>query len=234
MKKSFNAYIAGWCTILGLFNVITFVTPGLIGNENKYDLLFWVSYALITLVFVGQLVCAYFAFQADSLQKTFYNLSLIKSSVAALIAMLVVGGLCMVVTVIPNWAGIVACSIVLAISVVSVIKATVAIEAVSEIDQKVKAKTFFVKSLTVDAEELVNKAESGALRITAQKVYEAFRYSDPMSTPEMAGLEEKISDTFAEFAATIDAKDAEGAEIISEPLLALIDERNAKCKIDKK
>ena len=179
MKKSFGAYIVGWLAAFGLFNVITFVTPNEIGGVSKFDTLFWISYAFISLFFIGQLACAYFVFRAGSLQKTFYNISLLKISVSALIAILIVGGLCMAVIQIPEWIGIIACSIVLAISIISVVKATVAISAVTEIDKKIKTKTMFIKMLTADAQVLLTKAEDEQVMALAKKVYEAIRYSDP-------------------------------------------------------
>ena len=230
MKKTFNAYAIGWAAVLGLFNVIVFVTPNLFGRGSKYDAMFWVSYALITLTFIGQLGCAYFAFQADSLQKSFYNFSLIKASAGALVAMLVAGSVCMIVDPIPNWVGIIACSVALAFGVVSVAKATVAIDAVTAVDQKIKAKTFFIKALMVDVQALLDETKNQELRAVTGKVYEALRYSDPMSNPGLENLEEKIADAFEELAKAVRDEDVGMAQCVCKTMLDLIGARNDMCK----
>ena len=233
MKKTFGAYAVGWLAALGIFNVITFVTPNEIDGVSKFDTLFWIAYAFITLAFLGQLACAYIMFRGDSLQKTFYNISLYRISMAALVLMLVVGVFCMSIIPIPTWIGIILCSVALAVNVIALSNAELAIVAVSDVDKKIKTKTMFIKMLTADAEALMAKTENEQLRATALKVYEAVRYSDPMSDDALAGVENQMSDRFAAFSAAVCAGDADTAEALSKELLALISERNTKCKILK-
>lgn len=233
MKKTFGSYFIGWLAALGLFNVVTFVTPNEFDGVSKFDSLFWVGYAFITLFFVGQLACAYFVFNAGSLQKTFYNGSLLGISRTALISILVVGGVCMAVIPIPEWIGIIACCAVLAINIIAVTKATTAITAVSEVDKKIKTKTLFIKMLTAEAQALMAKTDDEQMREIARKVFEAVRYSDPMSDSALCSVEDKISDAFKEFSAAVETNNIETAQTFSKALLSLIGERNAKCKILK-
>ena len=233
MKKTFGSYIIGWLAALGLFNVVTFVTQNEINGISKFDTLFWVAYAFITLFFIGQLACAYFVFRADSLQKTFYNIPLFKISITALISILVVGGLCMAVIQIPEWIGIIACSIVLTINIIAVVKATMTISAVSEIDKKIKTKTLFIKMLTAEAQALMAKTDDEQMLGIAKKVFEAIRYSDPMSDSTLCPVEDRISDAFKEFSAAVEANSIEAAQTSSKTLRSLMSERNAKCKILK-
>ena len=58
---------------LAVFNVAVFATPSEVSEFSKFGGAFWVGYIFITLSFIGQLICAYFAFKVDSLQKFFYN-----------------------------------------------------------------------------------------------------------------------------------------------------------------
>lgn len=233
MKKSFRLYIIGWLAALGLFNVITFITPNEIGGISKFDTLFWISYAFITLFFIGQLACVYFVFRANSLQKTFYSIPLFKISITALVSILVVGGLCMSVIQIPEWIGIIACSIVLTVNVIAVVKATMVINAVSENDKKIKPKTLFIKMLIAEAQALMAKTNDEQMLEITRKVFEAIRYSDPMSDSALCSVEEKISDAFKDFSMAVEINSIEAAETASATLLSLISERNAKCKILK-
>ena len=57
-------------------------------GASKFVGAFWTGYIFITLAFIGQLVCSYFALKAESLQKMFYNIPLITISYTGLIVML--------------------------------------------------------------------------------------------------------------------------------------------------
>lgn len=230
MKKTFNYYGICWLIALAVFNVITFVTPNEIADISKFTGAFWAGYIFITLAFIGQLGCAYKAFKAENVKKLFYNIPLISISYTGLVAMLVVGTICMTLPFIPYWIGIIACLLVLAFSAISVIKATVAADVVSEIDEKIKVQTQFIKLLTADAEHLMVSSKTTELKAEAKKVYEAIRYSDPISNEALADVEGQIQSEFDFFSQTVKAEDLELAKSAAEGLINLIEGRNKKCK----
>lgn len=232
MNKRFKFYIVAWVALLALFNIVSFVIPGVDGTE-KYTPSFWIGYLLITVMFVDQLVCSYVAFKADDAKKLFYNISLVKTSYAGLVASFVVGGICMLISALPYWVGIVACSIVLAVNIISVVKATVAIDEVERVDAKVKTQTFFIKSLTVDAETLTESAASENVRAECRKVCEAIRYSDPMSNDALCSVESQISAKFSELSDAVMSDDIDNVSKIAGELLVLVGNRNKKCKMLK-
>lgn len=232
MKKLFTSYATVWATLLVLFNVIAFVSVGW-ANQEKYTASFWVGYVFITLAFIGQFICTTVAFKAKNLQKMFYNISLISLSWTGLITSFVVGGLCMLISPLPYWVGIILCAIILALNVVAVAKATAAVDIVSGIDGKVKESTLFIKSLTVDAESLLAKAESDDIKSECKKVYEAIRYSDPVSCDTLSGIESQITIKFSELANAVNLNDAEMAKTFAKEVIILVDERNKKCKLLK-
>ena len=225
MKKRFGIYATFWAILVALFNVIAFVSPGWIGFE-KYDSAFWIGYVFISAAFFGQLACAWFALKEENAAKLFYKLSLFSISYTSLIITFIVGGLCMLISLLPYWIGILACSIVMAANVLAVIKAAAAIDEVQRIDSRVKEQTRFIKSLTVDAELLLSRATTEEKKTLCKKVYEAVRYSDPMSCEELLEIEEKIKSLFVEFSKTLSSE-------IAEELLALMTERNKRCKLLK-
>lgn len=232
MKKAFKYYSIIWVVIFVLFNVIAFVSPGWAGQE-KYTASFWIGYVLITLTFIGQLVCSYFALKSSNIEKTFYNISLITTSYAGLILSFVFGGLCMLFSPIPYWVGIILCVAVLAFNVIAVAKASAAVELVSNIDEKVRTKTFFIKSLTVDAESLIARAKNDAVKAECKKVYEAVRYSDPVSNDALTSVESEIIVKFSKLSEAVVADDAETtAELVVE-LVILLNDRNKKCRLLK-
>ena len=125
------------------------------------------------------------------------------------------------------------CAIVLAANVLSVIKATAAVSEVERIDEKVKTQTFFIKSLTIDADTLVARAKSEAVKAECKKVYEAIRYSDPMSNDALDSVESQITIKFAELSDAVKADDAEKVAEIANEVVILVGDRNKKCKLLK-
>lgn len=233
MKKSFSAFAIIWALFFALFNVIVFVTPNEVEGMTKFGGAFWSGYIFITLAFIGQLICGHFALKADDRQTTFYNLSLLTISYTGLVVMLVAGTVCMVIPDLPNWVGIIVCLLILTFTAVAIVKASLAISVVGEIDQRIKAKTAFIKMLTVDAEQLCNATTAAEMKALTKKVYEAVRYSDPMSNAVLVEVEEKIQNGFADFESSVNGEDYELACSNADVLLALIDTRNKKCKLLK-
>ena len=232
MNKKFKIYALAWLILLALFNVICFVTPSEAAGMSKFGGAFWAGYISITIAFIGQLVCAYVALNTDNKTKIFYNIPIIRISYAGLILTIIFGTLCMIIPNFPNWAGILVCLIILVATAIPVIKAKAAADTVEGIDRKIKAQTLFVKSLTADAESLCARAKTDDAKAACKKVYEAVRYSDPMSNDALAGVESQITLKFSEFSASV-ANDADNSANLADELCALISDRNAKCKILK-
>ena len=232
MKKGFKYYAIAWAVLFTLFNVIAFVSVGWSGYE-KYTASFWIGYVFITISFIGQLGCAWVALKESNLQKLFYNISLITTSYTGLILSFVFGGLCMLISPLPYWVGTILCAALLAFNVLSVVKSTAAVDFVNTVDEKIKVQTFFIKSLTVDAECLMAKAKNAEVKAACKKVYEAVRYSDPMSNDMLASLESQITIQFAKLSEAVENDNAEVVSVVAENLLILLTERNKKCRLLK-
>lgn len=230
MKKGFQRYTAAWAALLILFNLICFVTPAEWYGFNKFGGSFWAGYVVIMLAFLGQLACAYKAFRAENTKKLFYNLPLITVSYTGLILTLVFGGACMAVPDLPNWLGAILGAVVLAFTAVAVIKASAAADIVESVDKKVAEKTAFLRVTTADAEVILASAKSAEIKTECKKVYEALRYSDPMSNEALSVTEAKITVKLGELKAAAAADDAEKTKTAAEDLMLLIKERNTKCK----
>lgn len=233
MKKLFRSYLVIWAILLALFNVITFAVPTWNGLE-KYTASFWVGYGFIMFALVGQLACAWFALgKSDNSRKLFYHFSLLTVSRTGLLATFVCGGACMLVSLLPWWVGVILCATVLAFTAIAVVKANTAAELACAIDDTVKTNTFFVKSLTADAQSLLARAGSAELGAACKKVYEAVRYSDPVSHRSLASVEGEITLRFAALADAVKTGDVSVASALADELVILLRERNNKCKISK-
>jgi hypothetical protein len=184
-------------------------------------------------MFGGQLICSYMAFKADGTRKLFYNIPLIVTNYVGLIVSFIVGGLCMLISTLPYWVGIIVCSIVLVGNVLFVVRAMASIGEIERIDTKVNTQTLFIKSLTVDADTLMASAKSEAVKAECKAVYEAIRYSDPMSSEVLSSVEGQITVKFSELFETVKADDSDMVAKKANELIVLIGDRNKKCKLLK-
>lgn len=233
LNKTCKLYLIVWGSLLALFNLIAFLAPGWVGEE-KYTASFWIGYIFITLAFIGQLACAALSMKdADTLQKKFYGLSIVRVSFTGLIASFVIGGLCMLISPLPYWVGAIFCCIILVANIFASIKATFAVEHYNKVDEKIKVQTFFIKSLTADASTLIARAESEEIAEECRKIYEAVRYSDPMSHDALSSVESQITIRFSALTDAVVANDLAAVKTAAKELTVLITDRNNKCKLLK-
>ena len=143
---------------------------------------------------------------------------------------LILGGLCMAIPDVPNWLGAIVGAVVLAFTAVAVIKASAAADIVESVDKKVAEKTAFLRMATADAEVILASAKSAEVKAECKKVYEALRYSDPMSNEALSVTEAKITVKLDELKAATAADAAEKTKAAAGEIILLIKERNAKCK----
>lgn len=231
MKKNFKFYALIWAILLAVWCAVVFlVRPIIPGYVINYDARFWIAFVFIAASFIGNLVCAYFAFKAENLKKMFLNLPLITVSWSALIAMLIVGSGLMLIPNCPAWIAAIVCILLFAFNAVAVIKAVWAADTVNNVDEKIKANTSFIKRVTVDAECLISRARSDETRAACKTVYEAARYSDPTSNDALSLTEAKITLKMDELAEAVASDNAEAADAAAQELKTLFDERAARCK----
>ena len=237
MKKAFKIYLIAWAIMFVLFNVVVIALPkettvaGV--TVTKLGGLSWITLIVFELCFVGHLVCTWFALKRDKLSGMFYRLPLIRLSYACVIVTLVLGCLAMAIPNLPSWIPLIVALLIMAIYVFSILKAAAAAEIVESIDEKVKVKTAFIKTLTVDAQTLCSRAKSEPVKAACKKVFEAVRYSDPMSADALSDVESRIRTEFDALTDAVISDNADAATASADELLTLIKERNSRCKMEK-
>ena len=229
MKKNFKFYALGWFVLLGLFNLLAFIIPAWPTLE-KFTASFWIGWGVTIGAFFGQLICAWVAFKEESAKKTFYNISLFSVSYAGLITMFVVSMICIIVTPLPYWIAAIACSVVLIANIVAVAKAKMAIDVVVGVDEKVEKATAFIYEMREESESLFARAKADDVKALYKKVRDAFKFSDPMSKADLASVEADIKTHFDLMKKAIADGKMDVANSEAEETLALISERNNKCK----
>ena len=107
------------------------------------------------------------------------------------------------------------------------------LDAVSDLDDAITENTFKMRELIADAEDLLHTVPEEC-RETAKRVYEALRYSDPVSAPGTEEAEDRIATQFYAFRDSALEGDHELAPRLADALFGLIEDRNRLCKQKKK
>ena len=230
ISKNFKLYAVVWAILLILFNVIVFATPSEYEGESKFTESFWIGYSVVTIGFVGQLACSYIGLKDDNLNKIFFNIPLLRVSVIGLVVSAVAGSVFMAIPTVESWIAAIICVVILAFVAIATIKAKAVGDIAESVEKKIKEQTFFIKNLTVDAQNLLARANTPETKEIVNKVYEAIRYSDPMSNDNLSEIEGRIGYEFKTFEMAVKSGDNAVVENQAKELLILIDNRNNNCK----
>lgn len=235
MKKRFGSYLVCWGIVFVLYQTVALILYRFADVKSGPN--FWVGYAAVDVALCGQLVCAYVAMREENLKKIFYRISMPVISYMGLAVTLLFGILHTLVYGIPVWVTLIVHIVIFGFTLIAVLAAKAAADEIGAKDEKIQNSTAFIKSLRGEAETLLAKAKRGGE--TAEtveacgRIYEAIRYSDPVSNEALLTVEVKIRETYSAFVAAIERKDAGEIAKTKETLLQLLNERNSRCRLMK-
>ena len=187
---------------------------------------------MLELCFLLHLGVTALALNQNKLSGTFYRIPLIRLSYGCVAVTLILGVLAML-AFIPSWIPLALALLILAAYAFAILKAVVAAELVEGVDEKTRAKTSFIRNLTVDADSLLSRTKSEPVKAACKKVFEALRYSDPVSAYGLVDVEERIKAEFDVLTDAVIADDPKAVSASADELLTLIAERNKKSKAGK-
>ena len=229
MTREKLMYLATRLIVMAVYNVVVFVVPFNRGGG------FWSGYGFTMLAMLLSAAVGIYVFGRGNLKSKFYGVPLISVTWRYLVAQLLVGfaqmGLDFVP--IPFQYGIAVNAILLGACLFGLIVVNFAKEEIERIDEKVKEKVFHIKSMQVDVEGLVDKAPDEAAKKALKDLAETIRYSDPISSPQLAAIENKIDGKAAALAKAAESANGDATAALCNELQQLFSERNRKCKILK-
>lgn len=229
-KVAFDPIAVGVKTVQFPDNVTsiegTYATPRYTANFFTTIVIMFIGYVYTVLVTLLALK------KANSNQKTFYGIPVAYNGVATFAVIAVASALFMLVNLSPV-AMTAITAVILLVSVIGLVNTSVVRNAVEATDEKVKRQTAFIRLLSVDAEHLMVTAKTDAVKAETKKVYEAIRYSDPMSNAALTDIETKIQYQFNAFTDAVKNEDGELAATTATELIDLMDVRSKKCKAMK-
>jgi len=223
-NKSMSLTVA--LIIVAIFNLVVFVIPFNRGGG------FWSGYTFSMLAIVLTVLVSAYAFKHEGIKSKIYGLPLISLVWRYLIIQLILGLMQMFLDFIPVpfQYGLVVNAILLGLCLIWLIAVETGKDEIIRIDEKVKEKTFYIKSLQIDVEGLAERTSDEPSKKARKDLAETIRYSDPMSNPQLATIENKIEIGIANLCKTTDST---GIMNYCNELQQLLAERNRKCKVFK-
>lgn len=233
MEKYKKYYLIAWGIAVAAFVGVSILIPERIGGWSKNGSSFWAAFVMILLVFLGQLGCSALVFRKADPQQRFLRLPIVYVSYIALFVMLAAEIICAVIPGAKNWLGFALGVVILACYGIAVVMAVSAADVIDKKERELKENTRFLYSLRTEAELLQKQAQGSEAAAWAKKVSEAIRYSDPKSNAALEELEGQLYVAFSDFARAVKEGDGNLCREKAETFLALLEERNGKCRLLK-
>lgn len=230
VKKHVRA-LAASLIALALFNIIAFVSP--FYRTSAY----WAAYAFGMAAILMMIVVCFYANSSDrELKSRFYGWSLIRIASIYLVVQLLLSLLFMTFSYVfqfQGWIVVVSGSVCLCVALLGMIATDSAKEAIEEIDQKVQEKVFYIKFMEADLNSMAESCSDAALRKDIRGLAEAIKYSDPMSSPQLAAVETKLETICTEIGELVVESKIDKARALCKEANQVLIERNQKCKLLK-
>jgi len=213
--------------IFAVYNIIAFLLP------NSQGGMFWTGYGFSMAAILLTAGVGFYTLGRKGLKSKVYGVSLLSLVWSYLIAQLIVGLLEMAFPSVPFQYGIILNAILLGACLIGLIAADIAIDEVQRIDENVKMKISYMKSLQTDIESLSGKTKDEAAKKALKDLGEAIRYSDPMSSSQLSAIENEIKVKLAGLTDAAASFDSPAIVSICGEMQQLVAERNRTCKIIK-
>ena len=234
IKKSTHV-IAVYAIILMAFNAIYFFIP------FPKSPAAWVCYGFTMLAILLSCGITFLAFsRGNSLRSKIYGYPIFKVGYTYLIAQIVLALAILSIgfgVLIPIWIPLVVSVINLAYVLIGVVTGDVARDIVIQQENAVTHDTQRMTVFRVNMSGIADMCQNPELKKSIEKLQEEFQYSDPVSNPQLVGLENGINAEIEQLRVLISNGDsANYQEAVSEKIhkiSLMLADRNKKCKAFK-
>ena len=229
LTRNKKFFLAAIFIIMAVYNVVVFIIPFDKGNG------FWTGYGFTMLAMLIAAGVGFYVFDQEGLQSKFYGIPLISVIWRYLLIQLVIGLLEISMDFIPIsfQYGIAVNTILLGACLIGLISVNMTKEEIARIDEKIKEKVFYIKSLQADVETLADKTTDESAKKVLKDLSETIRYSDPMSSPQLVAIENKIEAKAAVLAEAVENADVGAIKALCNEMQQQFAERSRKCKVLK-
>jgi hypothetical protein len=228
MKKNQLRGVIVLIVIAVIYSVVVFAVPFHKGG------LFWLSYlcTLISLAAAGYASDSAF-FHGEGAKSKFYGFPIAKIGMTYFVVQLVLGIIFMAISAAPLWLALILYVILMGAAVIGFIAADAVREEIEHQDVKLKKDVSAMRALQSKANSLTGLCKDSDLRKAVEKFAENLRFSDPVSSEALQGIEGELSRCITELECAVVDADNSSAQTLCRKAESLLVERNRLCKLGK-
>lgn len=236
MKNSKGLTLAIFAILFVLFNMIVLPFAFFVQVSAVY----WITYVFTLIAFGLTSYVVYTKVSSDiPLNEKFLELPLVIVAYRYLILQLILAGVLISISIVQpkllviplSLLALIGSSLLLGYALIKLLLTKTAINEVTRIEDKVKVKVDYIKTLQIEVEIMVTKTINPSSKKALQDLVSVIRFSDPMSHPSLAGIESAIQAMIQEISLKINDSD-EVLRLVTEVTI-LFKERNLKSKVLK-
>ena len=230
MNKKLLSTLIIFALLLVVFVVLVTAIPFEKNNSS------WVSFVFGIVSIITSCVVTMYAFsKGNSIKSKLYGFPIFKVGAIYLLAQMLV---CIVMFIlgayldVPAWISVILGIVLAALCFVGVLLTDNAVDVIEKIDAKTEEQIKVMKTFTVSVECVKAVCTNKELYPALEKLEEAFRYSDPVSSEATQAIEETIQNEIISLTDIVRDNGENAVEKIKE-IEGLLTSRNAICKRSK-
>ena len=217
-----------WFIIAALFLVVAFVAP--FDRAST----FWIAFAFACLAIVVALGMNLFVIMTSrSMTSALYRASIPAISIGYLLAALIVSLMFMGFTDLPSWLLIIIQVGLLAFGLLGLIGSQAGAALVENGEVATRAQTSAIASLRTQANSVLPFVQDAETRKALSGLCDKLRYTDPVSSPATAIIDQQLMTSMAQLNAAMQTADTYQVQQICANMMLYIDQREAVCRSTK-
>ena len=230
MNKNKIRFIAALAIMLVVYNVLAFAIPF---PKNGC---FWAAWVFGLVAILAQAAFLLLAFQhGEGVRSKFYGFPIARVGVVYLCVQLALSFFFMGLAFVkcPAWIPVVLSVIVLAAAALGLIVTDAVRDEVERQDSKRRADTLGMKKLYAAVAACADRCADPELKKPVQKLAEALRYADPVSSEATREAENTLRMYLADLESAVDAANADKVKSACAAMTAALADRNRLSKLGK-
>lgn len=229
-KNTLRGLIIGGIFLV-VFNLISFLVP------FPRSAIFWVGYIFGMIAILAQAPIWMLAFRnAESARSKFYGMPIARIGVIYLVVQMIFSFIAMGlawVPVVPAWPFIIVSLLILAAAALGTIATDMTRDEIERQDVQIKRDVSKMRELQSLGNSLVRQCDDAEAKAELQKLSDALRFSDPVSSDATAESEAELKHLLDELQNALLDGDFSGIGSLCKQAQNVLAERNRICKLNK-
>ncbi len=192
----------------------------------------WVEFVFTLIAICAGGGISWYSFKNEGLKSKIYGFPIFRVGFVYMIVQLVVCCAIVIVgcfAVVPVWVSVAASVMILAVAGIGLIGTDNARDIITEQQAQTQASVKQMKMFRLDMQYIVDICADAELKKPLEKLSDDFKYSDPVSSEEISGIEENLRLQVKELSALVNS-DKELAKKKIDEVSVLLADRNRRCK----